>query len=77
MSDLSSLLAFERAWLNDPRPGDGRKAQAILETFGVGETRYYQRLVAVIHSREALEVDPVTTRVLQDRLARRARSRVS
>lgn len=69
------MLTFERAWLNDPRPGDGRKVQAIREQFGVGETRYYQRLVATIHSREALEVDPVTTRILLDRLARRTRSR--
>ncbi|GAA2037555.1 hypothetical protein GCM10009740_31760 [Terrabacter terrae] len=72
---IGELLAFERRWLNDPRAGDGRKAQAILETFGVNETRYYQRLVAALGTREAWESDPGTTALLRERLASRSRGR--
>ncbi|NUP03556.1 MAG: DUF3263 domain-containing protein [Nonomuraea sp.] len=72
---LADLLEFERAWLNDPRAGDGRKAQAIRETFGVNETRHYQRVVAAVTSREAWETDPVTTRALSEQLQARSRQR--
>ena len=67
------LLAFERRWVNDPRAGDGRKAQAILETFGVNETRHYQRLVAAIGTRGAWEADAGMTAILTERLRSRAR----
>jgi hypothetical protein len=70
---VEQLLEFERAWLNDPRAGDGRKAQAIRETFGVNETRHYQRVVAAVSTREAWETDPVTTRALTEKLRVRAR----
>ncbi|HEY1179332.1 MAG TPA: DUF3263 domain-containing protein [Phytomonospora sp.] len=70
---MRELLEFERAWLNDPRADDGRKAQAIRETFGVNETRHYQRVVAAVATREAWEADPVTTAALTQRLRVRAR----
>ncbi|NUO59018.1 MAG: DUF3263 domain-containing protein [Hamadaea sp.] len=72
---IAQLLEFERVWLNDPRAGDGRKAQAIRETFGVNETRHYQRVVAAVSTREAWEADPATTRVLAERLQARSRQR--
>ena len=70
----AELLAFERLWVNEPRAGDGRKAQAIRDAFGVSETRHYQRVVAAIATREAWEADPGMTALLASRL--RSRSRV-
>ena len=70
----AELLAFERCWVNDPRAGDGRKAQAILDTFGVTETRHYQRLVAALDTREAWEADPGMTALLSARLQSRSRA---
>lgn len=71
---VDELLAFEREWANQPAH-DGRKSQAIRQRWGRSETAYYQRLNAVLDTREALEVDAVTTRLLQRRRARSARSR--
>lgn len=70
---IVDLLAFERRWLNDPRAGDGRKAQAIRESFGVNETRYYQRLVAALGTREACDADSATTSILVERMRTRSR----
>lgn len=71
---VEEVLAFERAWLNRPQ-SDGRKADAITRTFDLGETAYYQRLRAVLGEREALAVDPMTTRILLERMRRRQRTR--
>jgi hypothetical protein len=75
MVPAADLLAFERRWLNEPAALDGRKAQAIRETFGVNETRHYQRLVHALGTREAWEADPGTTAILTERLRLRARGR--
>lgn len=59
--EVGDLLAFERA---HPQPG-GAKEQAIRERFGCSAARYYQALLQVIDTREALECDPVTVRRLR------------
>ena len=76
MLQVASLLAFERAWLNRPQH-DGAKEAAIRERFGCSPTVYYQQLVAILDTREALEVDAVTVGVVRRRLARGQRQRVT
>lgn len=68
------LLDFEREWLNRPQH-NGFKAEAMRARFGVTATRYYQLLNAVIDSQEALEHDPVTTRIVLRRRDARSRGR--
>lgn len=68
------LLDFEREWLNR-RQHDGHKATAMRDRFGLSATRYYQLLNAVIDSREAVEHDPVTTRIVLQRRDTRSRGR--
>lgn len=70
----SDLLAFEHSWLNRPQHS-GAKEQAILEVFGVSSTRYYQALNAVLDTREALELDPVTVGIVKRRRAARQHQR--
>ncbi|MFQ6170406.1 DUF3263 domain-containing protein [Oryzobacter sp. R7] len=62
------VLAFEREWLNR-RQDSGAKLTAVRETFGLSTTRYYQLVRQVVDSVEALQEDPVTTRILQRRRA--------
>lgn len=52
----------------------GVKADAIADEFGVNETRYYQRLNALVERPEALAHDAITVnrlRRLRDRRSRR------
>lgn len=72
---LVDAIAFEREWINDPRAGDGRKAQAIHDRFGVTETRHFQRLVAALRSPAAWAADPQTCRILKEKMDSRSRSR--
>lgn len=71
-----AMLELERSWWKYP----AAKANAIAE-FGMTETRYYQRLNALIDTPEALAHDPLTVRRLQrlraTRAARRRRLRDS
>lgn len=71
---VDEMLAFEREWANRPA-NDGRKSQAIQYRWGLSETTYYQRLNSVLDTRGALEADAMTTRLLQRRRGRSARSR--
>ena len=73
-SSLRALLSFEREWLNRPQHS-GAKEQAILETFGVSATRYYQQLNAVLDTQEALDLDPTTVGIVRRRRAARQRQR--
>lgn len=62
------ILAFEYEHLL--RPGvPGRKRDAIRDAFGLSEIRYYQLLRAVALSEEAF-ADPVTTRLVRERMER-------
>lgn len=65
------ILAFERRRFRRP----GAKEQAVLETFGLPATRYYQRLNAVLDDPKALEVDAQTVRRLQRLRSQRLRAR--
>ncbi len=63
------LLEFERLWFR--RRGD--KEAAIRDTFGISVTRYYQRLLAIIDTPEALAHDPnLVSRLLRVREQNRA-----
>lgn len=70
----ADLLTFERAWLNRAQH-DGRKDQAISETFGFTSIRYYQMLVEAIRTPDALELDPVTVGVITRRMRASQRQR--
>lgn len=63
-----AMLDLERAWFRRP----GSKEQAILQTFGISPTRYYQQLNALIDTEVALAHDPITVnRLRRQREARR------
>ncbi|NUP32911.1 MAG: ImmA/IrrE family metallo-endopeptidase [Streptomycetaceae bacterium] len=72
---LLQAVVFEREWINDPRAGDGRKAQAIHERFGVNETRHYQRVVAALRSPSVWAAEPQTCAILKARMEHRSRAR--
>lgn len=55
------ILDFERQWWRYA----GAKETAILETFGLSATRYYQQLNAIIDMPAALEHDPMLVRRLR------------
>lgn len=61
-----ALLEFERQWWKEP----GSKDQAVRERFGVGPTRYYQLVNALLEREDALRHDPMLVKRL-----RRARDR--
>lgn len=50
-----AILAFERRFWSC----EGVKETAIIDTFGVSPTRYYQTLNALLEKPAALVVDPV------------------
>lgn len=61
MTELDlAILDLERAWFRY----SGSKANAIAD-LGMSETRYYQRLNALIDMPEAMERDPLTVKRLQ------------
>lgn len=72
--EVTKLLNFERSWLNRSQH-DGRKEQAIRETFGLSATRYYQQLVAILDTHEALAIDPMTVAAVRRRRDARKRQR--
>lgn len=72
---MLAAIAFEAKWLNDPRAGDGRKAQAILDTFGVSETRHFQRVISALRSPSAWAQHPKTCAILRERMQGRSRVR--
>lgn len=66
----ADLLAFE---VRHPERADG-KEKAIREELGMGSTRYYQLLCAVVYSKAGLEADASTCyRVQRIIAANRAR----
>jgi hypothetical protein len=67
----ADVLAFERRRFLRP----GAKERAVLETFGVPATRYYQRLNAVLDDPASLQVDAPTVRRLQRLRATRLHDR--
>lgn len=67
------ILAFEYEHLIRPAP-PGVKIQAILDAFGMTPTAYYQRLRAVALD-DGVMIDPVTTRLVRERMARWAKQR--
>lgn len=68
---IAELLEFEKSWSGRAQH-DGAKAAAIRERYGVSPVRYYQRLLSVVQTPVALEVDPVTCRVVREAADRRA-----
>ena len=62
---LATVLAFENLRWNRP----GAKAQAIHDTFGVSEARYYQSRRHLLEQPEALMLDPVLVNRLRRRRA--------
>jgi hypothetical protein len=65
------ILAFEKQWWRQA----GAKEQAIRDTFGLGATRYYQLLNALLDDHLALAHDPVVVQRLRRLRASRARRR--
>lgn len=72
MPDMVAILAFEEQWPND----DG-KDEAINRTFRIRSSRYYQTLLRVIDTPEALEHNPVLVHRLRERRDRRVQARAS
>lgn len=69
----AELLAFEAA---HPTPDGGRKEDAIYRELGMTPARYYQLLLRLIDTDQALRLDPVLVhrlRRLRDDAARRTR----
>lgn len=67
----SMTLDFERLWWKYT----AAKAAKIIELFSESETRYYQRLNALIDRPEAMAYDAVTVKRLQRLRESRARQR--
>lgn len=68
------VLALERAWLNRDRT-TGAYAAAVREAFGVSVTAYTLRLVHLLDDPAAVALDPVTVRVLTERMRRGSKQR--
>lgn len=67
------ILDFEKQWIHE----DGRKDQAIRETFHISPTRYYQLLLRVLEHPQALRYDPLLVkRLLRIRQERQEHRRV-
>jgi hypothetical protein len=67
------VLAFESRWWRYA----GAKEAAIVESFGVSPTRYYQQLNALLDREDALSADPLLVRrLLRLRGSRAAARRV-
>ncbi|MFC3687041.1 DUF3263 domain-containing protein [Aquipuribacter hungaricus] len=66
-----AVLEFERLWWKQP----GAKEQALRERFGVGPTRYYQLVNALVDREAALRHDPVLVGRLRRARAARLRTR--
>lgn len=71
--DMITILAFEE---DNPGAG-GAKADRIRKTFNLNETRYYQALLRVIDTPEALEHNPMLVHRLRERRDRRTQARAS
>lgn len=56
------LLAFEAA---NPAPRNGQKDEAIRRELGLTPARYWQLLLRLIDTQQALDIDPVTTHRLR------------
>jgi hypothetical protein len=65
------ILAFEARWWKHA----GSKEQAIRDTFGLGSTRYYQLLNALLDDPAALAHNPVVVGRLRRLRSTRARTR--
>ena len=65
------VLAFERGTWRTA----GAKEQAIAEVLGISSTRYYQLLIELIVSPEALKFDPALVKRLRAQRTRRQRMR--
>lgn len=68
-----ALLDFERQWWKEP----GSKEQAVRERFGVGPTRYYQLVNALLEREDALRHDPLLVKRLRRARDRRLQSRAA
>jgi hypothetical protein len=51
-----SILEFESRWWLEPGPKD----QAIEHRLGLSAGIYYERLIGIVHSSEASDLDPLT-----------------
>jgi hypothetical protein len=51
-----SILEFESRWWHEPGPKD----QAIEHRLGLSAATYYERLIAIVSSPEARNLDPLT-----------------
>lgn len=61
------MLALERQWFRYP----GVKEQQVRERFDLSMTAYYHRLVVLASDPAAIAADPVTTRLIRQRIGRR------
>lgn len=68
-----ALLDLERQWWKQP----GSKEQAVRERFGMGTTRYYQLVNALIEREAALRHDPMLVKRLRRARADRVRTRAA
>jgi hypothetical protein len=68
-----ALLDLERQWWKQP----GSKEQAVRDRFGIGTTRYYQLVNALIEREAALRHDPMLVKRLRRARADRVRTRAA
>lgn len=73
------VMKIERHWPVKTREHAAQKLNAIRETFGVSQTRYYQVLIQLLDDPEFIALDPVMARILRERQegAKRAGLRVT
>lgn len=67
MPTAAELLNFESAH-PQRRHGNGWKEEAIRAKFGITPARYYQLLHRAARSAEGQRQDPVTARIIRDRV---------
>ena len=67
-------MKIEKHWPVRTPAHAAQKLNAISETFGVSQTRYYARLNQLIDDPEFIAIDPAMARILRDR--RRSNARV-
>ena len=69
------VMKIEKHWPVRTPAHAAQKLNAIAETFGVSQTRYYARLNQLIDDPEFIALDPAMARILRDRRNANARVR--
>ena len=69
----AELLAFEA---RHPKHAPA-KTHAIRHQIGISEVRYYTLLHRAAHSVEGIKADPMTARMVRERIEKRARERLN